>query len=170
LLPHEPFPPYTFVPGQTPHPLSDSAGHSFGRQAIQPDTIDSENWKRHRAYLFGLDLFNHGYYWEAHESWEAVWNACGRRGPTANFLKGLIQLAAAGVKARETMLAGVRGHGRRAAELFEQVAREVGPRHLGLSLLDLIRFSRTIAEGELPGTPDVTGLAVIVFDFVLIPE
>jgi uncharacterized protein len=25
------------------------------------------------AFGWGLDVFNHGYYWEAHEAWEGLW-------------------------------------------------------------------------------------------------
>ncbi|MER9007639.1 DUF309 domain-containing protein [Mesorhizobium sp. M0862] len=24
-------------------------------------------------FRWGIDLFNHGYYWEAHEAWEPLW-------------------------------------------------------------------------------------------------
>jgi predicted metal-dependent hydrolase len=41
----------------------------------------------------GIDLFNSGKYWEAHEAWEEVWMP-DRRGPDAGFYKGLIQIAA----------------------------------------------------------------------------
>ena len=83
-------------------------------------------------FRYGVDLFNHGYYWEAHEAWEGVWHACGRRGRLADFLKGLIHLAAAGVKSREGNLNGVVKHAERAKELFEIVGnlalREIAER------------------------------------------
>ena len=79
-------------------------------------------WENSAAYLWGIDLFNHGYYWESHEAWEALWHAAGRRGTTADFLKGLIKLAAAGVKAREGNRDGIGRHARRAADLFSRVA------------------------------------------------
>jgi predicted metal-dependent hydrolase len=41
----------------------------------------------------GIDLFNSGQYWEAHEAWEAEWMP-DRKGPDAGFYKGLIQVAA----------------------------------------------------------------------------
>src|SRR3981081_2459548 len=41
----------------------------------------------------GIDLFNSGRYWEAHEAWEEVWMP-DRKGPDASFYKGLIQIAA----------------------------------------------------------------------------
>ena len=44
-----------------------------------------------------------------------IWHAAGRKGPLADLLKGLIHLAAAGVKAREGIANGVARHARRAA-------------------------------------------------------
>ena len=41
----------------------------------------------------GVDLFNRGLYWEAHEAWEHEWIP-DRKGPDAGFYKGLIQVAA----------------------------------------------------------------------------
>ena len=41
----------------------------------------------------GIELFNSGRYWEAHEAWERDWMP-DRRGPDAGFYKGLIQVAA----------------------------------------------------------------------------
>jgi predicted metal-dependent hydrolase len=75
-------------------------------------------------------LFNAGYYWEAHEAWEGLWHAHGRLGPTANVLKGLIKLAAAGVKVRQGQPHGIITHARRAASLFEAARAEGGDRRL----------------------------------------
>jgi len=41
----------------------------------------------------GIDLFNDGRYWEAHEAWELDWMP-DRKGPDSGFYKGLIQIAA----------------------------------------------------------------------------
>ena len=41
----------------------------------------------------GVDLFNRGLYWEAHEAWEEAWMQ-DRKGPDGAFYKGLIQVAA----------------------------------------------------------------------------
>src|SRR2546428_11343112 len=41
----------------------------------------------------GVELFNAGLYWEAHEAWERAWIP-DRRGPDNGFYKGLIQVAA----------------------------------------------------------------------------
>ena len=60
--------------------------------AVASGAAESEEWRACRDYLYGIDLFNHGYYWEAHEVWEGLWVACGRRGPTAIYLQALISL------------------------------------------------------------------------------
>ena len=41
----------------------------------------------------GVDLFNAGRYWEAHEAWEREWTP-DRKGSDSGFYKGLIQVAA----------------------------------------------------------------------------
>jgi len=148
LLPDRPLPPYSYVPGLFPHPESDPHGHSFELEHPQPPAPTETTWRQCEEYLWGIDLFNSGYYWEAHESWEQVWHACGRQGEVADFLKGLIKLAAAGVKAREGKAAGVERHARRAQELFEIVSRETGPDRelLGMSLPELENAARVLCE------------------------
>lgn len=63
-------------------------------------------------------LFDRGYYWESHEAWEQVWIALGRTGEAADLVKGLIKLAAAGVKYLEGNLRGAQRHFARAVELL----------------------------------------------------
>jgi hypothetical protein len=41
----------------------------------------------------GIELFNAGRYWDAHEVWEREWTP-DRKGPDSGFYKGLIQVAA----------------------------------------------------------------------------
>jgi hypothetical protein len=62
LVPEQPLPLYTFVPGQSPHPFSDPAGHSFGNKPSLPGRLDPEQWAASRAYLYAFDLFNQRYY------------------------------------------------------------------------------------------------------------
>jgi predicted metal-dependent hydrolase len=131
-----PFPPYSYVPGQSPHPVSDPAGHMFGQEMPKPPPLDPANWRASETYLYSIDLFNHGYYWEAHETWESLWHAAGRAGQIADFLKGLIKLAAAGVKMREGNVDGVRRHMKRAAELLTSVSSTT--RFCGLDLPQLL--------------------------------
>lgn len=123
LLPEKPFPPYSYVPGMHPHPRSDKRGHSYGRDEPPLTTAVLGDPAASEPFRYGLDLFNHGYYWEAHEAWEALWLAARREQatqPLAHLVKALIKLAAAGVKLREGNAAGAQRHARRARELTEQ--------------------------------------------------
>ena len=98
------------------------------------------NGGRSGRFRRAIELFNAGYYWEAHEVWEELWHVEGRRGPTAELLKALIKLAAAGVKVREgqrtrrphSLPARAAFRSLRAAEQGGPSAR-AGPRHSGLA-------------------------------------
>ncbi len=147
--PDKPLPPYSYVPGKFPHPVRDPRGHSHGLAAETVQSVDPEKWHECAAYLHGIDLFNHGYYWEAHESWEAVWHAVDRKGLVADFCKALIKLAAAGVKAREGRSRGVKLHARRAKELFTSVASKLSvgqTRFMGLDVPRLIETAERLAQ------------------------
>lgn len=115
----EPLPPYSYVPGHTPHPVSDPRGHRYGVPEAAAPALIPAAWHDSTVYRYGVDLFNHGYYWEAHEAWESLWHTAGRRGPIGDWLKALIKLAAAAVKAREGNPRGVERHARRAMELVD---------------------------------------------------
>jgi uncharacterized protein len=149
LAPDRPLPPYSYVSGHAPHPVSHPDGHLFGSGvAVGVAPLDPLAWHDCEEYLYGIDLFNHGYYWEAHEAWEAVWHAAGRTGVTADFLKGLIKLAAAGVKAREASPAGAARHARRCRELVEAMdvsTTGAGETFAGLRLPDVADLGEVIA-------------------------
>jgi predicted metal-dependent hydrolase len=155
LVPDEPLPAYAFVPGMTPHPISDPAGHSFGVHVPPPENIDPDAGQQSKTYLAGFDLFNRCFYWESHEQWEGLWHACGRRGPTADFLKGLIKLAAAGVKHLEENPVGVRSHACRAAELWRATRHALDSErdfYLGFRIGDLISLAEAICQWGWPAT------------------
>jgi hypothetical protein len=173
FLPETPLPPYAYVSGRFPHPKRDAAGHSYGEPTPTIPPLEPQYWPECRSYLRGIDLFNHGYYWEAHEEWEVVWNAEKRRGPVADFVKGLIVLACAGVKAREGRPEGVRRLSQRAAELFCQTrgTRVVtNGKAMGLSLEHLVdNAQQLVSSPEM--VINVSDRPVeIVMPFVLRPQ
>ncbi len=151
LVPDAPLPPYSFVPGRHPHPESDPAGHSYGRK-VEAAPLDPSRWRDCRTFCLGVDLFNAGFWWEAHVQWEALWHLAGRRGPVADLLKALIHLAAAGVKHREGRPDGVGSHGTRAARLLRGLG---GGDLCGLSLPDLARTAEVVGSGVWPDPPPV---------------
>jgi hypothetical protein len=152
LIPDVPFPSYAFVPGRAPHPVSDPAGHSHGITPPPAPALTPEGWAANRVYLYGLDLFNAGYYWESHVEFESLWMACGRKGRIADFLKGLIKLAAAGVKHREGRPEGVRSHARRAAELLRDKGDGL---FLGLQVAELVALAEEVERTGWPDEPPV---------------
>jgi len=173
FVPGAEFPPYTFIPFRTPHPVRDPNGHLFGKTIELPPPLAPDRWAESRAYLHGVDLFNHGYYWEAHEVWEGLWRAAGRTGATADFLKGLIKLAAAGVKVRQGQPRGVADHAAGAAELFRDIAQQLGGEdafHLGLRLGDLLAFAGRIERQAASVVPEEDDRVRVVFDFALRPD
>lgn len=95
-----PLPSYRYVPGVQPHPRRDPAGHSYAPKAqrVAHPTWCCEHWRTLDEWLYGVDLFNRFYFWEAHEAWEGLWASAERGTPAALALQGLIQVAAALLK------------------------------------------------------------------------
>lgn len=174
LYPELPLPEYAFFPGSgLPHPVRDPRGHSHGRKCPPgqgPKALSPDNWIRNRNYLFGLDLFNFGFYWEAHEEWERLWRVSGADTIPGRFLKGLIKLSAAGVKVRERSIHGVRRHAASAGEMFADVAAEADvDSYCGLQFIRL-QFAADRAAQLAYKKNHPPGEAVRVFPFVLAPE
>ena len=173
LVPEYVLPPYAYTPGQSPHPTRDPDGHKFKIKTENNDNFTHKHWETCRPYLFGFDLFNLGFYWESHESWEALWHTIGRRGNRATLLKGLIKLAASGVKARQGSESGVKLLANGAIKLFKDVVFEnqkVRGDYMGFELKDLIGISEEvkafdIKKGGIPGE-----ITPRVFNFILVPS
>ena len=160
----EAFPPYSYVPRMFPHPSRDEGGHSVGVVEGTVAPLVPDRWRDCPEYLHGLELFNHGYYWEAHEAWEGVWHAVGREGEIGDFLKALIKLAAAGVKAREGNEKGVRRAALRALELFGHFDQSS---FCGLDLKGLMSQATSVAERASEFLETRTDPVVVVFPFRL---
>lgn len=115
------FPPYKFLPGKEQHPEK-AGGYLHGvEKKVSP--VEEETFNQNQFYLYSIDLFNHGYYWESHVWWEALWNEVGRTGPIGDTLKGLIKLAAAMVKFEMNQGDVADDHLNRAKELLNNEAK-----------------------------------------------
>ena len=174
LYPSCPLPPYTYYPGSgMPHPIRDPKGHSHGKKHAPgqgPRALGPDNWHANRNYLLGLDFFNLGFYWEAHEEWERLWRVSGPDTTVGRFLKGLVKLSAAGVKVRENSLHGVRRHAASAGEVFADVAAEAGSiRYCGLEFTTL-QYASDRAAQLVYKVEHNSGKAQRVFPFVLLPD
>jgi len=147
LAPGQTFPRYMHEPGKTPHPYRHEDGHSHGQPEPTVSPLDPAAPFDSEAYLFGFDLFNHGYFWESHVWWEALWHAHGRTGDIADLLRALIRLAAAGVKARGEIPGGVRKHGRATAGILDDIRERTGSDSLaGIHLGELATQARSLAD------------------------
>jgi uncharacterized protein len=81
----------------------------------------------------GVELFNRGLYWEAHEAWEEAWTP-DRRGPDSGFYKGLIQVAAGCLHYQRRNRRGTVNKWRSGAGYL----RSYLPRHHGVELAPLV--------------------------------
>ena len=90
-----PLPDRPFVPGQghrSTHPAVAEAA------AAAPGITDPGAWRQNRTYLYGFELHNHSFHWEAHEVWEPVWMGCAANTRERALMQGLIQLTNACLK------------------------------------------------------------------------
>lgn len=149
------FPPYTYISGRAPHPIRDPAGHAFGKEPEEVAPLNAADWHCSVVYQQGIDLFNAGYYWEAHEVWESLWKVALRGSCEQTLLLLLIKLAAAGVKAREGRAVGIARHAVRARELLDLLPSEREP-FAGLSRAGI---EQVIAAYETLATQSVAKLA-----------
>jgi hypothetical protein len=164
------FPTYAYLPGMHPHPVRDPQGHSYRNE---PVTVAVEAALGSGVFRWGIDLFNHGYYWEAREAWEPLWHAAKQSTQHRQFFKGLILLAAAGVKIREGKWVAAARHAARAAALFRQVRRV--PSHLfeaalGMPPAVLAEHAEAVTTRPAFLQEPVSGQPEPVFDFILAPR
>ena len=59
-----------------------------------PD-LNVSDWRDCEHFLYGIDLFNAGYWWECHEVLEGLWHASGIGSEAGHVLQAVIQCAAA---------------------------------------------------------------------------
>lgn len=99
--------------------------------------------------LRGVELFNSGRYWEAHEVWEEEWTP-DRKGPDSGFYKGLIQVAAGCLHYTRRNRRGAVNKWRSGAGYL----RPYLPAHHGISLSPLVEavdsFAAATSGGDWP--------------------
>lgn len=148
------FPPYAYLPGRDPHPSRSPEGHSHSQEPEAPAPYHApEDWRANRPYRYGVDLYNHGYLWEAHEAWEGLWHRARHDELQADFLQGLIQCAAASLKLRMGQPRGLAKLTELGLTRLERVAAQAGPRFMGLDVSAFARAFRSFAASE-PSSAD----------------
>ena len=147
--PERAFPAYAFLPGRDPHPTRHPEGHSYTGESEPPQPyLPAEGWATNEEYLFGVDLYNHGYLWEAHEAWEGLWHPAKVDELLADFLQGLIQCTAASLKVPMGQPRGLAKLAELGTGRLERVLREAGPEFMGLEIGSFIGKFRAFATSE----------------------
>ncbi|HEV2966559.1 MAG TPA: DUF309 domain-containing protein [Candidatus Dormibacteraeota bacterium] len=100
----------------------------------------------------GIDLFNSGRYWDAHEAWEHAWMP-DRKGPDGGFYKGLIQVAAGCLHYGRRNRRGAMNKWRSGADYL----RPYLPAHQGIFLSPLVSSVDGFLAAMIPREwPDLT--------------
>jgi hypothetical protein len=131
-LPARPLPSQAFLPGRTPRP----AAAETVPGSIEP--LSEHSWASHAPYLWGVDLYNADFVWEAHEAWESIWRETPDGSSPRLFLQGLIQCAAASVKSALADGEAVTRIASRALDRLTRVQQQQGPNYLGVELAPFI--------------------------------
>ncbi len=93
------FPPYRYTPGENPHPVISPDGHSYQ----MPETeikFDPSAWQNSEQFLYGVDLINADFYWEAHEVFEGIWHTLARASHDGCMIQACILIAVSALHQR----------------------------------------------------------------------
>lgn len=151
------------MPGVHPHPFRDPEGHSYRseRGPVPDPAWRPEDWRTLDDWLYGVDLFNAHYFWEAHEAWEGLWAVVRRGTAPSLLLQGLIQISAALLKAHQRSPAGIRVLSREGLEKLRAVRSSTGSM-MGLDVARVIAaFTAFFAAScEIPDLDKVPVLSL----------
>jgi len=124
-----PLPRQAYVPGKTARP---SEGPVFAVARRAPRITDPAGWASNEAYLFGVHLYRNGFFWEAHEVWEPVWQGARPSSAERHLMQGLIQLANGCLKVAMGRLAAARRLADHAGRCFDEAALGGSVRLMGI--------------------------------------
>ncbi len=143
------FPAYRHIPGMTPHPTRSPQGHSYQPEPTVESAFPDLNKSDPLAcqqFLFGIDLFNAGFWWECHEAMEGPWHVAGRGSPAGHTLQAVIQCAASHLK---ILTGNPRGANRLFANAEHHVSRAEGF-DLELDLVGMLASTGAFVTGNSP--------------------
>ena len=125
-------------------------------EAHDAEPLPPKLWRQNEDYLYGVDLYNFAYWWEAHEAWEGLWHQA--EDTYRLFLQGLIQVSASLIKYHMRMLRPLRTLSTAGRDKLRQVVVEcedAGGNYMGLNLSDFLNtadaffapfFASTVTE------------------------
>ena len=95
-------PEFRYIPGHKLKQKSPVKGAHLP-ELPPPVSLSAKSWQDSAHYLYAIDLFNYGYWWEAHEVLEVLWVIAKRETPTGIFIQGLIKISAAFLKESQAL-------------------------------------------------------------------
>src|SRR6185295_20189056 len=117
----------------------------FGVPEVPPPRIPPERWRENAVYLHGIDLYNFAFWWECHEELEALWHLTGHSGTEAQFLQGIIQVAAANLRRHVASPAGAKRLAGEATQRLESVGLA---EYMGVEIAPFVRGVRALHLDE----------------------
>ena len=155
-VPAQPLPPYRYVPGLNPHPFRHEGGHMYtdGSAPEEAPWDPNTDWHTDPRFLYAADLFDHRFYWEAHEAWEALWHSAEPHSSTHRLLQSLIQYAASVLQHHKGSASGAQRLYQRATERLAQVQQDETDLFRGIHLSELsARVDSFLKGGPWPLLP-----------------
>lgn len=131
--PEEPFPEYRHVPGVNLE-IQGRFGHS---EDPIIDLPDPGSWRDNTDYLFGVDLFNYAYWYEAHAIWNPLWHRAS--GNYRLFINGLALVSDALLHHHQRNLRELRDLMSEGTGKLTAVLNAEGDLYMGLNLHQLMR-------------------------------
>ncbi len=139
------FPRYRYIPTVSPHPVIDPSGHSYKKLEEKTLRMTPDHWVQNETYLYGVDLFNHGFWWEAHEAWENVWMGTEKSDLEGKFLQALIQFSAALLKLYSGSRKGFDNLYKEASTKFQSCLKEMSEQKMHQFMgLDLDKWMKRV--------------------------
>ncbi len=111
-----------------------------------PENASIKELAASAAFAAGLEAFRRGYYWEAHEFWEAVWMRLPPASAERRLLQGLIQLANGALKRRMDLAGAAARIFERAEAALTEAFRGGRAALMGLSRSDVARLEIAAAD------------------------
>jgi len=137
-------PAYKYIPKQSPHPSQISEAVHIPKLKNDLNDFSTHNWNDSTRYLYAIDLFNLGYYWEVHEVLEKLWLELGKKSAEGIFIQGLIQLAVALLKHSQGNSIGVE---RLSKKAFPRIKSQNGI-YIGIDIQRLVREFNSYVSKE----------------------
>ena len=114
-----------------------------------PVPLSAKSWQDSAHYLYAIDLFNYGYWWEAHEVLEGLWVLARRETPMGIFLQGLIQISASLLKESQSLHKPALSL---AAKGIPKIRTKSGI-FLGLKIESFLKETEAFLSGQNPSPP-----------------